>query len=128
LTEISSAPVDQWVQIVSLPEKGLYKHNFDLRHIGNTFIRSIHGGVSAAITELGAQKTVIEELGNDTRCEISSTSINYLRVTKDQDIFARAKITRITRRLAFVEVMCWQDDEAMPITQGQCTLRIFREE
>ncbi|MBL4599922.1 MAG: PaaI family thioesterase [Rhizobiaceae bacterium] len=118
----------EWLSIKPGSEPGLFLHNFAEHHIGNPFIRSLHGGVTGAITEYCAEQVVFQELGSEVSCKLTSNSMNYLRVTKAENIFARAKITRISRRMAFVDVVCWQDDESIPVTQGQCTIRIFRSE
>lgn len=123
---ILASAAARWLQIEALDEPGLFKHKFDNKHVGNTFIRSIHGGVTAGISELCAEAYVTGEIDEDVVCEAISSSVNYLRVTKAEDIFARCTITRISRRLAFVDVYCWQDDELIPVTQAQCTVRILR--
>lgn len=120
------APAAKWLQIESLDESGLFKHTFDKKHVGNTFIRSIHGGVTAGISEICAEVFVAGEIEEDIDCEVISSSVNYLRVTKAQDIYARCSIVRVSRRLAFIDVHCWQDDETIPVTQAQCTVRILR--
>jgi len=118
--------ISNWLNVTAKPESGFFQHRFADYHIGNPFIRSLHGGVTASLSEYCAEQVVIQELGADIRCRLTSSSINYLRVTKAQDVFIHATITRLSRRLAFVDVTCWQDDENLPVTQGQCNIRIIR--
>lgn len=117
-----------WLNIKPGLEQGLFLHEFAEYHIGNPFIRSLHGGVTAAITEYCAEQTILQELGSESTCRLTSNSMNYLRATKAENVFARTTITRITRRIAFVDVLCWQDEETIPVTLGHCTIRIFRAE
>ena len=102
-----------------------YCLNFNDRHIGNPMIRSVHGGVTASLVEMCAEHMLLAKLGPDVKIQLLSSSLDYLRVTKYEDIEARAQIVRIGKRLAFIDVWCWQDEEAIPIARGTCTLRIF---
>ena len=124
MTELNS-PAHDWLQVEETGEKGFFRHRFHDRHVGNTFIRSIHGGVSAGLTEVCSEMALKQELGQQVDCIVVSNCINYLRATKDHDIFAKTSIVRISRRAAFIEVTCWQDNEQEPITKGTCTLQIM---
>ena len=116
--------MQDWLAFFTDDEKGKYLLHFKDHHIGNPMIRSIHGGVTASLIEMCAEHMVLTEMGNQTSVQLVSSSLDYLRVSKDTDIHARANIVRIGKRLAFVDVWCWQDDENTPITRGNCTLRL----
>jgi uncharacterized protein (TIGR00369 family) len=122
------SPMQDWLAFQTDNEGGKYLLHFQDKHIGNPLIRSIHGGVTASLIEMSAEHMITAELGNQVRVNLVSSSMDYLRVSKDADIHARAKIVRIGRRLAFVDVWCWQDDEDILIARGTCTLRIFRQQ
>ena len=120
-----SGPMGDWLPVErSNTSEPRFRLRFGEQHIGNPMIRSLHGGVSAAVIEAVAQATAGQELGERTRVELVSSSIDYLRATKGADLHARAVTTRSGRRLAFVDVWCWQDDEGTPVVRGNCTLRI----
>ena len=119
------SPMQQWLAFEAGDEKGLYRLHFRDEHLGNPLIRSVHGGVTASLIEMCAEHLLCAELDQQTQVQLLSSSVDYLRVTKDVDIHARAQIVRIGRRLGFVDVWCWQDEEAIPIARGTCTLRIF---
>lgn len=125
------SPMAQWQQIETTDRADVYVMRFAEHHIGNPFIRALHGGVVGALIEMSAEldlaRQVHEEGGAETRVELVSSSIDYLRVTKDVDLYARVDVVRIARRLAFVDVWCWQDTEDLPVARGSCTLRIFRD-
>ena len=133
---IFQANIANWLQIKPLDEEGTYHLTFTDHHIGNVWIRSIHGGVSASTIELCAEAETRKLLQNTPHPEegkarlegqnvtVSTSTIDYLRITKDADMFARATIVRISRRLSIVDVVCWQDDESVPVARGSVTLKV----
>ncbi len=115
----------EWLALVVEPRAGVYRMRFAERHIGNPFIRSIHGGAVGSLIEASAELALAEIVGGPV--ELQSSAIDYLRVTKDADLWSRAELVRRGRRLAFVDVWCWQDSEDLPVARGSCTLRILAE-
>lgn len=124
MSRIATSGIKGWLNAEALDEPGLYKTTFDLHHLGNVFIRSLHGGVTGAMIELSAETKTREELGIDTVLSVSSSSIDYLRITRNADLFARATIQRLSRRLSVIDVYCWQDDENVPIARGVVSIKI----
>lgn len=126
-----ASPMAQWQRIETTGRPNVYVMRFAEHHIGNPFIRALHGGVVGALIEMSAEldlaRQVSGEEGESTRVELVSSSIDYLRVTKDADLYARVEVVRIARRLAFLDVWCWQDSEDLPVARGSCTLRMFRD-
>ena len=114
-----------WLSFSSAGDNGLYRCEFAERHIGNTFIRSIHGGVVGSAMEMSAEKLVLDEPEKHQNVLIVTSSIDYLRVTKDQDLYCRAVVTRKSRRIRVVDVSCWQDEETRPVARGIITLRVL---
>ena len=128
MTTIADSPLfsmQGWLKFTVCGESDLYRLHFSDEHIGNPLIRSVHGGVSATLIEMSAQTTLQNHLGPKREINLISSSVDFLRITKDIDVHARAKIVRVSRRMAFIDVWCWQDDENMPIARGTCTLRIY---
>ena len=121
------SPMKEWLAFKPTGEAGSYLLHFSDRHIGNPGIRSVHGGVTASLIEMSAEHLLCDHLGQQAQFQLLSSSVDYLRISKDVDIHARAQIVRIGRRLAFVDVWCWQDEEDIPIARGTCTLRLFPE-
>ena len=126
MTELPKSNIANWLKLESLEEKGLYKTTFQVHHLGNVFIRSLHGGVTGATMEMAAEALMRSEVGHDASTMITSTAVDYLRITKDVDLFARATLQRLSRRLSTVDVLCWQDDENVPVARGVVTLKIER--
>ena len=123
-----STPAEQWLAISHTDDPELFRLDFQEHHIGNPVIRSVHGGVVGALIESAAEKAlqhVLSEKGRQCDVEVTTASIDYLRVTKDAPLFARTDIIRIARRIAFLDVKVWQDSEDLPVSRGTCTLRIM---
>ena len=120
-----STPMAAWLAIEPTDDKSVFRMRFDTRHIGNPFVRALHGGVVGSMIEASAELGLARLAEPAGQVELVSSAIDYIRVTKDTDLFSRVSLVRIGRRLAFVEVRCWQDDEDTPIARGSCTLRII---
>jgi len=122
-------PMAAWLGIEPTEEADRFVMRFGDRHIGNPFIRALHGGVVgsmiSASAELGLGRIAGAPEGQLGRVELVSSAIDYIRVTKDADLIARVSVVRVGRRVAFVEVYCWQDAEDLPVARGSCTLRIL---
>ena len=114
-----------WLSLSEGDEPGVFKSEFAERHIGNTFIRSIHGGVVGSMMEISAEKLVLSEPDLQGDVLVVTSSVDYLRVTKDQDLYSRAVVARQSRRIRVVDVSCWQDDETRPVARGIITLRVL---
>ncbi|MGB7285415.1 MAG: PaaI family thioesterase [Salaquimonas sp.] len=123
----SISPVEEWLAISATHDPAVYKIDFQEHHIGNPIIRSVHGGVVGSLIEFAAEGYLTSCLEKDGRIcdvEVTTSSIDYLRVTKDAPLFAKAEIVRIARRIAFIDVWVWQDSEDLLVSRGACTLRI----
>jgi len=124
MTSILSSKISDWLQAEETDEAGVYKTRFAEHHLGNTYIRSLHGGVSASFMELCAEAETRKKLETAAELMVIASSTDYLRITKDADLYARTRIERISRRLSVVDVTCWQDDENVPVVRAVITLKI----
>ena len=120
------SPFGAFLGIERIDRDHVYVLRFADRHIGNPLIRALHGGVVGAMIEASAEVDLKIRLPNN-QIELASSAIDYLRVTRDTDLFARVDSVRIARRLAFMDVWCWQDSEDMPVARGSCTLRLLND-
>lgn len=83
--------------------------------VGNPRLPAIHGGVTAAFMETAALLHLVYVL-DETRVPKSiDFSIDYLRSGQCLDSHARCEVTRLGRRVAQVQICCWQADSARPV-------------
>ncbi|MEM7214643.1 MAG: PaaI family thioesterase [Pseudomonadota bacterium] len=118
--------ISGWLKAEPTERPSVYKTTFAERHLGNIWIRSLHGGVTGSMIELSAEAETRLHTSDSEELKIVSSSIDYLRISKDVDLFARTDIERLSKRLSVVNVTCWQDDEDIPIARGIVTIRIMR--
>jgi len=125
-TLIERTPVAGWLGFsASEDDEGLvYALAFDEKHIGNPLIRALHGGVIGAFLEVAAQCELAARLGPGAAIKSVNMDIDYLMSSRAQPMTARASITRMGRRLAFVEATGWQASEAKPVTKARFRMRI----
>jgi uncharacterized protein (TIGR00369 family) len=83
--------------------------------VGNPVLPAIHGGVLGAFMEMTAlaQLSIFEPLKRQPRT--IDVSIEYLRSGRPLTTFARARINKVGRRIANVQVEAWQEQRAAPI-------------
>ena len=87
-------------------------------------IGALHGGAIAAFLEFSAQAALSARLGGGQPVATVNCDVDYLRSAKAQDMKARVRFTRIGRRLAFVEALGWQKDEASPVAAARFRFRL----
>lgn len=85
--------------------------------IGHPLLPALHGGSVAGFMELTASAALEASVERSERPKPVDVSIAYLRSARPQDTFARARIRKAGRRIAYVSVLAWQEDEAAPIAE-----------
>lgn len=83
--------------------------------IGNVMLPALHGGTLGAVLELTALATLSIKLRQAHLPKTIDISIDYLRSGKPLPTFARAKVTRLGRRIASIHAEAWQQERADPI-------------
>lgn len=109
---------------------------FDEKLIGNPFLPALHGGVTAAFLEVTAIIELswslfwediesgvlsVEDLQAGKLPRLPKTidfSVDYMRSGLPRDAYARARVTRLGRRYASVQVEAWQDNRDRPFAHG----------
>jgi uncharacterized protein (TIGR00369 family) len=86
--------------------------------VGNTVLRSIHGGVIGAFLELTAILRLINESPSDRVPRPINFAIDYLSSAGPMTTRARADIFKLGRRIAVVHVIAWQNDPTRPVASG----------
>jgi uncharacterized protein (TIGR00369 family) len=83
--------------------------------IGNSAIRALHGGVTAAFMENAALLHLMLRLDESRVPKSIDFSIDYLAPGQALDTYAECSVTRLGLRVAQVQIRCWQADEQRPI-------------
>lgn len=124
-----ASPIAKWLAFSADIEGDdlVYRLAFAERHLGNPTIRAIHGGVIAAFLEFSAQCEVAAALQSANGLRIHNMDIDYIATSRAQDMSARARITKLGRRVAFVEVSGWQESEGRPVARARFRIRVRAE-
>lgn len=101
----------------------VYGLGFQEGHIGNPLIRAIHGGVVATFLEAAAEMELAAATGLSGLRTIS-VHIDYLRGADAADMVARARLTKIGRRVAVAEAVGWQAAEEKPVARAAFSFRM----
>ncbi|GAC1630272.1 MAG: PaaI family thioesterase [Nevskia sp.] len=82
---------------------------------GNPALPAIHGGVIAGFMESAAMLHLLLRLDQDRIPKSIDFSIDYLRSARTIETHAACEVERLGRRVAQVQVRCWQDAADRPI-------------
>ncbi len=88
---------------------------FSQDNIGNPFLPALHGGVIGGFLEIAAIAQILLESDDKKFPKPIGINVDYLRSGKPQDLFARARITKLGSRVANVRVRAWQSNFDEPI-------------
>jgi uncharacterized protein (TIGR00369 family) len=89
---------------------------FQEKLIGNVAIRALHGGAIASFLELTAmlQVFLVSDLARPPKPV--NLTVDYLRQGHAKDLYARAFVLKMGRRVASVRAEAWQENRAEPVT------------
>lgn len=123
MTQFANSPLRHWLRFeAEEAENGfLYSIAPDDAHIGNPLIKALHGGVLSTFLELAALHELRRALGSDADGEAININVDYLKSVTLSPLFARAKVVKSGRRLAFIDCTAWQDNEDRPVAKGACS-------
>ncbi len=85
--------------------------------IGNPFTPALHGGVIGATLEIACIAQLVVQLGLSGFPKPVDVSVDYLRIGRPVDTFARARVRRQGSRVANVHAQAWQDRRDAPIAE-----------
>lgn len=83
--------------------------------IGNSALPAIHGGVVASFMESAALMHLLLMLDEQRVPKSIDFSIDYLRSAHAEDSYASCAVERLGRRVAQVQIRCWQANPAKPV-------------
>ena len=87
------------------------------RNIGNPMLPALHGGVIGAFMEIAAITQLAVSSNAHRLPRTIDVNMSYLRSGRPADTFARARVLKIGRRIASVQVEAWQNMREQPIAQ-----------
>ena len=125
IEQFLGSPICKWLgaSVTQDDEGPLYQLTFHERHIGNPAIRAIHGGVVAGFLEIAAKGALIAFTEAPGPFDAVNMDIDYLLSTRPENMYARAKVVRKGRRVAFIDAWCWQQDVSRPVAQARFRIR-----
>jgi uncharacterized protein (TIGR00369 family) len=88
---------------------------FSQHLVGNPLLPALHGGVLGAFMEMTAMAQLALTEGRARLPKPIGVTVEYLRSGKPLTTYARARVKRVGRRIANVEVEAWQELRAAPI-------------
>ena len=115
---IALIPYAAWIGIEARTEAdGALRLSLPSRDalIGNARLGALHGGVVAGFMESAAMLALLLRLDEDRVPRSIDFSIDYLRSAHAEDSYAACAVERLGRRVAQVQIRCWQADPARPV-------------
>ncbi|MEL7481249.1 MAG: PaaI family thioesterase [Pseudomonadota bacterium] len=88
---------------------------FQEKLIGNAAIRALHGGAIGSFLELTAMAQVFLLTDLERPPKTIDLTIDYLRSGRAEDLYARATVTKLGRRIANVRCEAWQSAREKPV-------------
>lgn len=83
--------------------------------VGNPMLPALHGGVVGAFMELTALTQLALASPTGRVAKTIDVGVDFLRSGRPVDTYARARVIKIGRRIANVQVEAWQAEHAQPI-------------
>ena len=83
--------------------------------LGNVAIRALHGGAIATFLELAAMAQLYIAVDGIEPPRTINVTVDYMRQGHAQDLYARATITKLGRRMASVQAEAWQAKRDKPV-------------
>ena len=96
--------------------------------IGNSALPAIHGGVVASFMESAALMHLLLVLDERRVPKSIDFSIDYLRSAHAEEAYAACAVERLGRRVAQVQIRCWQADPAKPVALARAHFLLAADE
>lgn len=102
------------VQVSLLDGAPRFRLPFRASLVGNPALPALHGGAVAGFMENAALLHLLLLLDERRVPKAVNFSIDYLRSASAADVHAACEVARQGRRVAQVQVRCWQDEPGHP--------------
>jgi acyl-coenzyme A thioesterase PaaI-like protein len=84
----------------------------------------VSGPTQMGLADHAAYAVILAHIGPVAMAVTSNLNYSFLRGVKLERFFAEARLLRLGRRLATVDVLLWQDDRERPVGQATVTYAI----
>ena len=81
----------------------------------------VSGPTQMGLADHAAYAVILAHIGPVAMAVTSNLNYTFLRGVQLDRLFAEARLLRLGRRLASVDVLLWQDDKARPVGQATVT-------
>lgn len=88
---------------------------FQQKLIGNVAIKALHGGAMGTFLEMTAMAQLFLVADVERPPKTINITIDYLRQGHAQDLYARATVVKLGRRMASVRAEAWQSERDKPV-------------
>ena len=88
---------------------------FDEKLIGNFTIKALHGGAMGTFLELTAMAQLFLKADITGPPRTINITIDYLRQGRAEDLYARAEVIKMGKRMASVRAEAWQVHRDQPV-------------
>nr|WP_070958498.1 PaaI family thioesterase [Hyphomonas sp. Mor2] len=88
---------------------------FQKKLIGNFTIKALHGGAIGTFLEMTAMAQLFLVSNTDRPARTINITVDYLRQGHAEDLYARARVIKLGRRMASVTAEAWQSERDKPI-------------
>ena len=88
---------------------------FQKKLIGNFTIKALHGGAIGTFLEMTAMAQLFLVSESERPARTINITVDYLRQGKAQDLYARATVVKLGRRMASVRAEAWQAERDKPV-------------
>lgn len=89
------------------------------KHIGNPYLPALHGGVVAGFMENAALLQCVVDHPQNRIPKPINIQIDYLRSARAKDCYAEVEMVRLGRRVATLQVRCWQIKASKPVATAR---------
>ena len=101
---------------------------FQKKLIGNFTIQALHGGAIGTFLEMTAMAQLFLVADTEKPARTINTTIDYLRQGKAEDLYARATVVKLGRRIASVRSEAWQANRDKPVAVLLAHFLLVRDE
>ncbi|MGE0407716.1 MAG: PaaI family thioesterase [Amphiplicatus sp.] len=128
MTALAESPLSSWLcfTVRETSDGRIYAIAPGDAHVGNPLIKALHGGIVSTFLEIAAHHELHGALPPDGDSEAININVDYLKSAKLAPLFARARIAKIGRRLAFVDCIAWQESEDNPVAKAACSFCLVK--